>query len=292
MDIHQAIQELVGRDARLCETAASVEALSESTRDLELRPFFEPVSAVVIENKVQRLLALRAEDLASWLSHVAASTFCRMRALEVPVLENLIAHRTLAAMTLLRSHFEAAAMAAYCLEELTDAARHEHLPALADLIPKTLFGTGLAKFRDTHTAGELLSMCEGDTIRICHAVEALDRFYYQEAAKGDLAVVYSLLCDFAHPNHRGVLGFMQSVERTNGWVISYVKDEPPDKEMALHASETLLVSMRAGYSAGEMLRCWHFSEQTGGRIDWRGPSPDDAARIWVRYLQRPIEGAV
>src|SRR4051812_12847654 len=136
MDIHQAIQKLVDRDARLGETAASIDALAKSTCDLNVEPFFEPVSLVAVERNAARLLEVRADDLASWVRHIAASTFCRMRAIEVPVLDNLIAARTLAAITLLRSHFEAAAMAAYCLEKLTKAARLEDLAALADLIPR------------------------------------------------------------------------------------------------------------------------------------------------------------
>jgi hypothetical protein len=289
MNIHELIGALVGRDPRLRETAASVEALYGSAGNISFQAFFEPVSALLIEKQAERLLDVRAEDVASWVSHMAGSTFCRMRALELPVLENLAADRTLAAMALIRSHFEAAAMAAYCLEQLTAAARSDEPLALAALIPKTLFGTGLKKFRDKHAAGELLLMCERDTIRICEAVESLDRFYYQDAAKGDLGVAYSLLCDFAHPNHRGVLGFMRAVDRPNGWLISYVKDEPPDNQMTVHAIDTLLISMRAGYAAVDMLRSWRVSERDQGHIDWFGPSPDDGARIWVLYLQRPLD---
>lgn len=292
MHIHDALAELVRSEPSMQQLAESVEALSQSARAIEFQPFFEPVSAVVIEKGTERLIDVRAEDLASWASHIATSTFCRMHALEVPVLENLAAGRTLAAATILRSHLEAAAMAAYCLERLTDAARSDDPQRLAALIPKTLFGTGLKKYRDKHVAGDLLLTCEGDTIRVCEAVASLDKYYYQDAAQGDLSVAYSILCDFAHPNHRGVVGFMQAVEQPGGWLISYIRDEPRDNRMTVHAMETLLVSMRGGYSAGVMLRCWCFAERHG-RVAWRGPSPDDAARVWVRYLQRPLdEGTV
>ena len=135
-------------------------------------------------------------------------------------------------MVLVRSHFEAAAMAAYCLDRLTDAARQDQPSALNDLIPRTLFGTGLIKHRDNDSIADLVTMCEGDTIRICRAVDSLDRFYFQEVSQGKLAVVYSLLCDYAHPNHRGVLDFMHSAERQDGWLISYTKGEPPNPENA------------------------------------------------------------
>ena len=79
--------------------------------------------------------------------------------------------------------------------------------AFRDLVEKT---------SGQESVANLLTLCESDTVRICRAVESLDKFYYQELAEGKLAVVYSLLCEFAHPNHRGVLDFMQSVKGDGG----------------------------------------------------------------------------
>ena len=290
MTIQEALAELVDSHPELHETADFVEKLYDEAGHMPLDSFFEPISAIFLKKDskdLNELVGVGAQHLTSWTQHISSSTLCRVRALEEPVIESLIAGRTVASMVLLRSHFEAAAMAAYCLECLADAARQNEPKALRSLIPKTLFGTGLKKHRGKDSITDLLTMCEGDSIRICHAVDSLDKFYFQEASEGNLAIVYSLLCDFAHPNHRGVLDFMHSVERPDGWLISYTKAEPPNAKMQIHAVETLLVSMRGGYAAGEMLRCWRFSDQAGGTIDWQWPSADDGERIWTHFLQRP-----
>lgn len=290
VNIREAVTELVRSDPSLRETGVRIVALRDQIQPVQLDPFFEPVSAIVVKKEGHELLEVRAQDLAAWTQHMSASTHCRMSALEEPIVENLAAGRTLAALVLLRSHFEAAAMAAYCLDQLTDAARRNQPSVLSTLIPKMLFGTSLKKHRDKESVADLLTLCEGDTVRICRAVESLDKFYYQELAEGKLAVVYSLLCEFAHPNHRGVLDFMQSVKGDGGWLISYTKEEPPNPKMQLHALETLLVSMRGGYAAAELLRSWRFSELQGGEVEWHRPSPTDGERVWVHFLQREAEG--
>lgn len=292
MTVHEALAESVRRHPQLQGTVAFIAALYEEIGRVPLDTFFEPVSATLVKKGGPELLEVRPEDLTSWTRHISASTLCRMRALEEPILGNVLAGRTLAAMVLLRGHFEAAAMAAYCLERLTEAARQNSPKVLSDLIPKTLFGTALKRHLDKDSIADLLTMCEGDTIRICHAVNSLDKFYFQDAAEGKLAVVYSLLCDFAHPNHRGVLDFMQSTDRHDGWLISYTRQERLHPEIQVHAIETLLVSMRGGYAAGEMLRCWRFSQQDAGMIDWHGPSVEDGARVWEHFLQAGSSGGV
>ncbi|MBI3208476.1 MAG: hypothetical protein HYZ37_06200 [Candidatus Solibacter usitatus] len=265
--------------------------LSDHCKELQGKPFFEPVSVFVINKGEPELLYASAQLLTSWTQHIFASTLCRMRSLEGPIGEHLLAGSTLAALILLRSHFEAASMAAYCLEQLTDASRQKQLSLLSKLIPKTLFGTSLKKHREKESVADLLTLCEGDTIRICSAVASLDKFYFQEAAEGRLAVVYSILCEFAHPNHRGVLDFMQSVRCDDGWLISYMNEEPPNPKMRAHALETLLVSMRCGYAAVEMLRSWRFS-QRGEEVDWHGPSESDAEHVWVRFMQREADSGI
>lgn len=293
MRINEALEELARGHPELKETAALVAALYDEIGHVQLDPFFEPTSTIFIKKdgkELHELIEARAQDLTSWTRHMSSSTLCRMRALEEPISEGIVAGKTLATMVLLRSHFEAAAMAAYCLDRLTDAARQDQPNALNDLIPRTLFGTGLKKHSDKDCIADLLTVCEGDTIRICRAVDSLDRFYFEEASQGKLAVVYSLLCDYAHPNHRGVLDFIHSAERQDGWLISYTKEEPPNVRMQVHALETLLVSMRGGYAAAEMLRCWRFSPKGGGLIEWHWPSVDDGARVWERFLQRPSGG--
>jgi hypothetical protein len=193
-------------------------------------------------------------------------------------------------MILLRSHLEAAALAAHCLAELTAAARQGSVETLKELIPKTLFGTALKKHRDKVSVGELLNVSEGDTIQICAAIDSLDRFYYQEHSEGKLCVAYSLLCEFAHANHRSVMDFMAASERPGGWEITYQLERSTDPQLVAGGLQTLLVSMRAGHCACELLRSWEFKEQDG-QLVWQWPDADQGRRVWENLLQRAGEGA-
>ena len=288
MRIDEGIASLIRQHPDLAGTAKLILRLRNEAERLALTPFAEPVSTMMIEKGKHELLAVGPADLASWTKHIAAMTLCRMHCLETPVISNAVEPNILATMVLLRSHFETAALATYCLQELTKAAKNHDSTMLRGIIPKTLFGTGLKRHRKREPVSALLTMTEGDTIRICHAVDAMDKYYYQEAAEGALAVVYSLLCEYAHPNHRSALDFMRSAERPDGWIVTYERDATKNSEIQKHALETLLVSMRSGYSAAEMLRCWGFSERGDGTINWKWPTMDDGDRIWVDLLQRPI----
>ena len=275
-----------------------VQVASLRTLDTEIdrhppAPFFENVSVTITDEKRRaRLLSVGAAELNSWTSHMSSSMWCRLRALEKPILEHFALGNTLVGMILLRAHLEAAAMAAYCLKELTKATRSNDFDQLAELIPKTLVGTSMLKHRDNESVAERLHFFETKTVdSICRAVDALDAFYYQEHADGALRVVYSLLCEFAHPNHRGVMDFMTAEDRPNGWKIVYGAQRVTPPAMALKALETLAVTMQGGYSASRMLSCWRFREDADGTLRWNGPSREEADGIWQRVLQRPIPGS-
>ncbi len=287
MRIAEGIASLIRDHPDLAETAELILRLRIEGERLPLTPFVEPVSAVVIKKGKHELFAVRPADLVSWTRHIAAMTLCRMHCLETPVISNVVEPNILATMVLLRSHFETAALATYCLRELTKAAKNNDSTMLSENIRRTLFGTALKKHRGRESVSALLAMTEGDTIRICHAVDAMDKYYYQEAAEGELAIVYSLLCEYAHPNHRSALDFMRSAERPDGWIVTYERDAAKNGEIQTAALETLLVSMRSGYSAAEMLRCWGFSGRDDGAINWQPPSMSDCERIRVDLLQHP-----
>ena len=287
MRIDEGIASLIRQHPDLSETAELILRLRNEGERLPLTPFAEPKSAVMIKKGKHELLAVGPADLASWTRHIAAMTLCRMHCLESPVISNVVEPNILATMVLLRSHFESAALATYCLQELTKAAKNNDSTMLREIIPKTLFGTALKKHRGRESVSALLTMTEGDTIRICHAVDAMDKYYYQEAAEGKLAIVYSLLCEYAHPNQRSARDFMRSAERPGGWIVTYKRDAAKNSEIQKHALETLLVSMRSGYSAAELLRCWGFSGRDDGTINWEPPTEGDGERIWTDLLQRP-----
>jgi hypothetical protein len=278
------------------EAYVQVASLRMLDKEIDLyppTPFFENVSVTISDEKWRAtLLSVGAAELNSWTSHMASSMWCRLRTIEKPILENVALGNTLVGMILLRAHLEAAAMAAYCLEQVTKAARSNDFDQLAELIPKTLFGTSMLKHRDKESVAERLHSFETKTVdSICRAVDALDAFYYQEHAEGTLGIVYSLLCEFAHPNHRGVMDFMIAEDRPNGWEIVYGVQRPTPPKMALKALETLVVTMQGGYSASQMLSCWRFTEDADGTLRWNGPSREEADRIWQRVLQRPIPGS-
>lgn len=288
MRIDEGIASLIRQHRDLAETAELILRLRNKGERLPLTPFAEPKSAVMIEKGKHKLLDVGPADLASWTRHIAAMTLCRMHCLETPVISNLVEPNILATMVLLRSHFETAALATYCLQELTKAAKNNDSAMLREIIAKTLFGTALKKHRGREPVSALLTMTEGDTIRICHAVDAMDKYYCQKAAEGELAIVYSILCEYAHPNHRSALDFMRFAERPDGWIVTYERDAAKSGKKQKHALQTLLVSMRSGYSAAEMLRCWGFSGGDDGTINWAPPTRGDRDRIQVDLLQRPI----
>ena len=115
----------------------------------------------------------------------------------------------------------------------------------------------------------------------------LDRYVYQENASGEIGVVYSVLCEFAHPNQRGVKAFATSEPTAEGWTIRYGLDEPFDPDLAARLVNCLAVSMQAGYSASEMLRAWDFEDGPDG-IQWIWPPPETLRRVWTTFIQRPV----
>src|SRR6266478_6090432 len=123
VDFKEVVAQLARSDPNLRGTGAKLTTLFDQSKETQVEPFFEPVAAILIKKGEHELLDVSAQHLTSWTQHISASTLCRMRTLEAPIVEHLLAGRTLAALVLLRSHFEAASMAAYCLEQLTAAAR-------------------------------------------------------------------------------------------------------------------------------------------------------------------------
>jgi hypothetical protein len=165
---------------------------------------------------------------------MAYSVRVRLRSTESAAVHDISHGGLLPAAILLRTHLESAALGVYCLDTVSDAARSGSTKELTEIMHKTLFGTALEK----HVAGkewvaELVSQAETNTIQICRAIDALDRYIYQDNASGEIGVVYSVLCEFAHPNHRGVKAFKTSASTAGGWTTQYALDEPFDPELAI-----------------------------------------------------------
>jgi hypothetical protein len=73
----------------------------------------------------------------------------------------------------------------------------------------------------------------------------------------------------------------------DGWIIQYTLDaaqKGPAVEMVV---DTLIMSMRAGYSASELLREWEFEDGRPG-IKWIWPTNEAGQRIWERFLRPDV----
>jgi hypothetical protein len=218
---------------------------------------------------------------------MAYSVRVRLRSIESAAVHDMGQGSLLPAAILLRTHLESAALGVYCLDTVSDAARSGSTEELTQIIHKTIFGTALEKHVSRKEwVAELISGAETNTIRICRAIDALDRYIYQEKASGKVGVVYSVLCEFAHPNHRGVKAFKTSESTPGGWTIRYALDEPFDPDLAIRLLNCLAVSMQAGYSASEMLRAWDFKDGPDG-IQWIWPSREAVRRVWTTIIHPP-----
>jgi len=184
-----------------CEFVDRIAELDSVAANLPFEIFREAVAITEIDKSGNnQLVNLNAEYLTSWSHHMAYSMRVRLRALEPGIVDELAAGRALAPQVLLRSHLGAAAMAALCVETLRDGDRN----ALSKLVPQTLFGTALiTKAKRDERFADMLTISEQRTITISQAMSALHRFMYPDGGSDDVSVVYSLLCEAPHPNHRG-----------------------------------------------------------------------------------------
>lgn len=265
-----------------------IKLLDSQIACLPIEQFFEPISVIEASKDEHQLLSPEAADLSSWTKHMAFSTRLRMRTVEPGILRELCAARYLPAMVLLRSHMEAAGLASLCIQELTSSAQSGDFSPLSTLIPMTLFGTALVKeAKKKPQYQDLLTFTEGRTITICKAIEALDKFFFQQLASGQTSWTYGILCEYSHPNLRGTRAFVFHRELGNaGWIIQYQDKEQEEGEIAF-ALDTLLMCMQAGYAASEMLRLATFRQEPT-RIAYESIGIDELNHIWVDILQRSI----
>jgi len=280
---------------RYPSTRSSVESIllidTEIDR-LPAVPFFEPVSLVEVADGKRRLLALSADLLNAWRQHAAYGARTRLRSMERGIFGELQAHRVLSAMVLARSHMEAAAQAAYCEQVLVDTANSGAWDDISETVLRTMRGTSLriAAKRDARV-DEFITPTEHFPLEIGETIKALDRFVAAGQAPGRHSqVMYSFLCEFAHPTLRGVRTFFDSTDTDGGWTIQY---RAGDATVVLEAEffmvlETVRENMRYGYAASELLR--------GSRIDGvyphlklNPPSRTDLRYVWLQLLQRPGE---
>jgi hypothetical protein len=254
---------------------------------LPFEVFREPVAITELNDSGNnRLVNLDAQYLKGWTRHMAYSMRVRLRALEPGIVFELSNGRALAAQVLLRSHLEAAAMAALCLQTLMK----REFEALSKLVPQTLFGTALFnKAKRDERVADMLTYSEQRTITISQAMVALHQFAYPDGKADNTSIAYSLLCEASHPNHRGTKTFVhiEDVDASGeyGWYVTYSETETVPAKLTQKLVEGLLFSMSTGYGATELLRNMKISNSENGVVV-HGVEPKIGERIWFDILNR------
>ena len=284
MSLAESANALSRRIPAVVEQCNYVKRVDSVVAALPWTPFYELVSLIEQDAKgAGRHLNLDASMLEAWAKHISYSMRIRLRGFEPVVLGELLAGNSLAASTALRAHLEAAAMASLCLTSLNEARDTGRLDRVATLITQTLFGTALyGRARKDERVVEMLSFAEQRTITIVTAIDALDSFLYHEAANGSTTILYALLCESAHPNHRGTKPFVSARETDpEGWIVQYSPVETLESATVIGIMDGLSLSMRGGYAASEMLRVAEFDSE---KVPYRGCPEDEGQRIWSAFL--------
>lgn len=270
-----------------CDFVNAIEELDSLASKLPFDTFHEPVAITEISDSGNnRIINLDARYLTSWCHHMAYSMRVRMRSIEPSIIRDLANGQALAAQILLRSHLEASAMAALCLENLMNA----DLDALSRLVPQTLFGTALFnKAKKDERIAEMLTYSEQRTITISKAIAALHRFAYSDNAVDNTSFGYGLLCEASHPNHRGTKSFahVENVDPDGeyGWMITYSTEELAPEVFIERLVELLLFSMSTGYSTTELLRNMRLSDGDDG-LNVHGVPEEVGEKIYFDILNR------
>ena len=290
MDIQAAIEKLRSSHPGVIGPLHLIESIRQEISLRPLEEFFEPVSSIDLSAKPRRLESISPQSLAAWTKHIAYSTQARMGALEPAILSELAEGRGLASMVMIRSHMEVAGLGALCQEELIKSMCTRDLEPLKVLIPKTMFGTSMTQIaKKDEATQEMLLMSEGGTITISSAIAAMDKFSSQGEERMRYRRFYALLCEFAHPNYRGVKSFVRVLRQDeNGWIVKYEDAEEIEDAHVEMALQMLSDNMRIGYAASELLRLARFTASAAG-IDYASASESEIERIWSRIIQLPID---
>lgn len=290
--MREFLRELAVRCPSTRGSVESILLIDTEIDGLPAVPFFEPVSLVEVAGGKRRLLGLSADLLNAWRQHAAYGARTRLRSMERGIFSELQAHRVLSAMVLARAHMEAAAQAAYCEQVLVDTANSGAWDDIGETVLRTMLGTSLriAAKRDARV-DEFITPTEHVPLEIGETIKALDRFVAAGQAPGRHSqVMYSFLCEFAHPTLRGIRTFFDSTDSDGGWTIQYRAGDATTVFEAefLMVLETVLENMRYGYAASELLRRSRIDD-VYPHLKLKPPSRADLRYVWLQLLQRPAE---
>ncbi len=270
------------------ETLQRLQGVRAEAIDLPFADFLEPRSFLQLSDKGPRLVAVTLPNVVAWVAHMAYSTRVRMLSLEPPILESLASGSLTPAMVLLRSHAETAGLACLSLLTLREGAQDQ----LVDLMQRTLFGSALARgWKAFQDLADLLPESESQPPTAKALMNALDAFVTPGGdGNGRYRAAYGLLCEYAHPNSRGMLGFARSVEEGPGWRIQYSAAEDVRRDGSAMALGLLLEMMRLGYAGSELLRHGTVQE-VGGGFSITPPPPSQLRRILQRLMLLEAQGS-
>jgi hypothetical protein len=247
--------------------------------------FVEPKTLVTIGPDNQTEVEIDADLLAAWVGHMSHSSRVRMELLEDTILRSLAHSEVIVPAMLTRAHIEAAAWAAYAHEELVKATDTGSWVKLRSFVPKTLFGTAIAK-EAKHLPEDAQDPLWLEVSSVMNAIDALDRFF--NVVRTDdtrtIRLLYAVLSDYAHPAIRGVRHLFEPIAETpDAWTIAYSFNERATSGEAELILSSLLMSMRLGHGVSLLMRLGTIEETETG-LRYLKPDPRDAMAVWQHVM--------
>lgn len=268
----------------VAQTVRDIERLRTTVADLSAEPFFEPVSLIDWPQQGRRrFVNFTPFHFIAGLRHASGSARARMTMLEGAILATLAEVGVYPAAVLVRSHMEAAGVAALMLVDGTAALKSGDLSSVQDDVLSLFLGTSLRReAKKNETIDENLLISETAFISAAKLVGALDRYVaMNDDAPRAFRAAYAVLCDYAHASMRVSRRFSKVLEEMDeGWVIEYGHPEATDDQEVEMIVSLLHRSMRVGHSAAKMLQ--HIEIVPVDDDSFTIEPPPEAVAQWVR----------
>ncbi|MDD2324960.1 MAG: hypothetical protein PHW63_02970 [Alphaproteobacteria bacterium] len=277
-------------DTELSLLVEEVLRIRNYTAPVVLEQFYEPVSVLDAKGKKKTLINFTPEMLNAWICHSSQASFIKMKELEEGILSEICEGRLLSAMTLIRSHFEAAGMACLCIDELNKWFQTDDSSVLRDIIPITFLGTSLVRASKKFSPLEDgLLFSEQDKMPTSKLISAIDAFVSSKEPTGKMHSYYGFLCEFTHPNLRALRDYIKTeMHEIEGWIHKYKSKADLTKKHYGMMLDVLLTSMKAGHASCAMLREIRITEQDGNVLV-HGPDEPQLKEIWENLYFFPEE---
>jgi hypothetical protein len=260
----------------------NLEHIEAAVASIPFEPFFEPVAVLhgMGSPSVLRLMLVTASHLNAWTRHIAYGTIAKLGSLTGPCLNFLAKDQLDTSGLLQRCILEHAGRAAHSLDSLQRCHKKHSWDDMAELIPKSLFGTCSTRLEGTVFA-ELAELTAQRPVKPSELIKSLESFAgtFETTGRSFFDGLYSLLCDLAHPSQRANSGFCRMLKDTgSGWFLRYEKIEERNAEASLGGLRATMRCLQAGYAASALLLRWDFDDDVPDHVV-SGPEEDDIA--WV-----------